>query len=52
MPRIREHILCFPFLNDSSRIHDGNPIRHLGNHSKVMGDQQDGHVHVPLELFQ
>ena len=45
-----ENILCSTIFNNLARIHDGNPLTHAGNHTKVMGNHNDCHTKTVLQL--
>ena len=39
-------------LDDLTGIHDGHPVGVLGDHTKIVGDQQDRHFPLPLQCAQ
>ncbi len=39
-------------LNDPAGVHDRDPVSHLRDHPEVMGDQQDAHAVLLLEIPQ
>ncbi len=42
----RPHVRLF---DDLTRVHDGDPVAHLGDHAQVMGDEDDGRAGLLLE---
>ena len=45
---------CFPRrdLDQFARVHDPDALGHAGNHPQIVGNQQDGHATVDLNLAQ
>ena len=39
-------------LDDLAHVHHGHAVGHLGDHAQVVGDHQDRHAEVGLELLQ
>ncbi len=47
---VREEGHHVGLLDDLTGVHDGDPIRHLGHHSQIVGDEDHGRVGVPLQI--
>ncbi len=47
-----EHLLRPALLHESACAHDGDGIRQLGGHAKIVRNQQHGHAKLPLEPRQ
>jgi len=39
-------------LDDLAEIHDGDPVRDVLSHRKIVGDEDQGQIHLPHELGQ
>jgi len=52
MKRVGEKCLAPRLFNDMPRVHHRNVIGHARHHAEVMGDQQDGHSRIFLQLLQ
>lgn len=52
MPWICKYIFHLTFLNDPAGVHYSNAVGDLGNHAKIMSDQENRHIHIFLQLFE
>jgi hypothetical protein len=52
MPRLRKNVLGRTTLDNLSGIHHGHPVTHLGDDAQVMGDEDEGHVGLALQVFE
>ena len=50
MLRIVENIIRCAVFDNTSGIHNGNPVAHAGNNTKVMGDHDDRHAKLLFQL--
>ena len=47
---IVKNIICSPVFDYFARIHDRNPLTHTGNNAKVMGNHDNCHAKLVLQL--
>ena len=52
MQRPREQVVDRRLLDDAAGIHHHHPRRHAGDHAEIVGDQQDRHAELGLQLPQ
>ena len=50
MGRTIENIVCGSVLNDLSGVHNGNLVTHAGYHAQVVGDHDNRHSQLLLQL--
>ena len=46
-----EHLAHVTFLDQSAEIHHGHPVRCLGNHTQIVGDEEDRHVKLAHQIL-
>ena len=51
MERIGKKLCCLSILNAMSRIHNQDPIRHLGHHAHIMRDEHNGGSRLTLHAI-
>jgi hypothetical protein len=52
MPRLRKNVLGRAAFDNLPGIHHGHPVTHLGDNPEVMGDEDEGHVGLALQVFE
>ena len=52
MERVREQLLGWSHLHDLSEIHDGDLVGKMIDDGQVVGDEDIGQAHLPLQLAQ
>ena len=52
VPRRVEDLPDITLFYDPSRVHDGDPVTHLGDNPEVVRDEDDRHAVLCLELLQ
>ena len=52
MRGIAKKIITPRGLDNFTRIHDGDVMRHFRHHAQIMRDQQDRHAHLLLQIAQ
>ena len=52
MERVLHHVAHRADLGDAAGIHDGDPVRRLGDHAHVVGDEHDGGAVLAPEALQ
>ena len=52
MTSLIENLAAHSFLHHLSRIHDNDLVADLGDHAKVMGDEDNGHSQFIFQFFQ
>ena len=52
MPGIREELSHRTVFDDLARIHDRHFVAHLGDDPQIVGDEDQRHAGVPLQVFE
>ena len=52
MPRLADHRLGGPGLDEAARVHDGEAVGDLDGHAHVVGDEDHRHAQLPLQPAQ
>jgi hypothetical protein len=50
MPRILQHCLHRPFLDETAGVEHTDAVAHLRDHAEVVADEEHGSVELGLEL--
>ena len=52
MPRLRKNILGCAAFDNLPGIHHGYPVAHLGDDAQIMGNEDECHVGLALQVFE
>ena len=52
MTRLRVELIARRQLDHLPEVHDGDPVTHVADYRKVMGDEDQGQPHLALETAQ
>ena len=50
MGGVKEDLVAFPVFHHLPSVHNVHPVRHIGHHPKVMGDEDNRKVPLLLDL--